>query len=105
MCYLSVIPAAGILFGQVISNLLIEVKDGILLELYERHPAFLGVVPALALLFYCGACLPVTTKEDAAMHGIGLANVRRIAEKYMGGLEAEFEEQVFTVTVILQNIE
>lgn len=287
LCYLSVIPAAGVLFGQVISNLLIEVKDGILLELYERHPAFLGVVPALALLFYCGACLtvsiqqrmdalreeretlfverrqteaireriremerfyaqvrglkhemrghltnlkglastgaydsledyiakidgsirdievpiqtgnpvtdviisdarrqsqdlgvrfqtefyypaagydafdigivlqnllrnaleacekvdkggrfisltvrrkgrfflievknpfagevvygqdglPVTTKEDAAMHGIGLANVQRVAEKYMGGLEAGFEKQVFTVTVILQNIE
>ena len=49
--------------------------------------------------------LPVTTKEDAAMHGIGLANVRRVAEKYMGGLEAGFEKQVFTVTVILQNIE
>ena len=47
--------------------------------------------------------LPVTTKEDAAMHGIGLANVRRVAEKYMGGLEAGFEKQVFTVTVILQN--
>ena len=32
--------------------------------------------------------LPVTTKqEDAPMHGIGLANVRREAEKYMGELE------------------
>ena len=32
--------------------------------------------------------LPVTTKqEDASMHGIGLANVCREEEKYMGKLE------------------
>lgn len=61
--YLSLIPTAGILFGQMISNLLIEVKDGILMELYERHPAFLGVVPALALLFYLGACLSISSQQ------------------------------------------
>lgn len=50
--------------------------------------------------------LPVTTKtDDAFMHGIGLANVRREAEKYMGEMEVCYEKQVFTVTVMLQNIE
>lgn len=57
--YLCLIPSAGVLFGQIISNLLVEVKDGALLKLYERHPAFLAVVPVLALLFYGGSCLSI----------------------------------------------
>lgn len=63
LCYLCLIPAAGILFGQVISNLLVEVKDGVLLELYERHPAFLAVVPVMALLFYIGSCLTISFQQ------------------------------------------
>ena len=47
--------------------------------------------------------LPVTTKkEDASMHGIGLANVRREAEKYMGELELKTDQQEFLATVLLQ---
>lgn len=64
LCYLSIVPAAGVLFGQVISNLLVEVKDGILLELYERHPTFLAVVPAIALLFYAGSCFSISFQQS-----------------------------------------
>ena len=47
--------------------------------------------------------LPVTTKqEDIPMHGIGLANVRREAEKYMGELELKTNRQEFSATVLLQ---
>ena len=48
--------------------------------------------------------LPVTTKkEDAPMHGIGLSNVRREAEKYMGELELKTTNQrEFSATVLLQ---
>ena len=47
--------------------------------------------------------LPVTTKqEDASMHGIGLANVRREAEKYFGELELKAVQQKFSATVLLQ---
>ena len=47
--------------------------------------------------------LPVTTKkEDAPMHGIGLSNVRREAEKYMGELELKADQQIFSATVLLQ---
>lgn len=47
--------------------------------------------------------LPVTTKkEDVPMHGIGLSNVRREAEKYMGEVEIETEHHRFSVTVLLQ---
>ncbi len=66
LCYISLIPTAGILFGQVISRLLIEFEDGILLQLYERHPAFLAVMPVLALLFYAGACLTIAFQQKMA---------------------------------------
>ncbi|NCE64189.1 GHKL domain-containing protein [Pseudoflavonifractor sp. 524-17] len=66
LCYLSLVPTAGILFGQVISRLLIEFKDGVLLQLYERHPAFLAVVPVLALLFYVGAYLTIAFQQGMA---------------------------------------
>ena len=66
LCYLSLIPAAGILFGQIIASLLFEMKDGVLLQLYERHPAFLAVVPVLALLFYAGTYLTITFQQGMA---------------------------------------
>ena len=66
MCYLSLIPAAGILFGQMIASLLFEMKDGVLLQLYERHPAFLAVVPALALLLYAGTYLTIAFQQGMA---------------------------------------
>ena len=46
--------------------------------------------------------LPATTKEDVPMHGIGLSNVRREAEKYMGELELKVNQQEFSATVLLQ---
>jgi len=66
LCYLSLVPAAGILFGQMISRLLFEMKDGELLQLYERHPVFLAVVPVLALLFYAGAWLTIALQQGMA---------------------------------------
>ena len=47
--------------------------------------------------------LPVTTKqEDVPMHGLGLSNVRREAEKYMGELELKTDRREFSATVLLQ---
>lgn len=66
LCYISLVPTAGILFGQIISRLLIEIEDGVLLQLYERHPAFLAVVPVLALLFYAGAYLTIAFQQGMA---------------------------------------
>ncbi len=66
LCYLALVPTAGVLFGQVMSRLLIEVKDGALFQLYERHPAFLAVVPVLAALFYAGAYLSVAFQQGMA---------------------------------------
>ncbi len=60
LCYISLVPIAGVLFGHVISRLLIEFKDGVLFQFYERHPMFLAVVPVLALLFYAEAYLTIS---------------------------------------------
>lgn len=47
--------------------------------------------------------LPATTKKgNTLMHGIGLSNVRREAEKYMGELELKTAQKEFTATVLLQ---
>ena len=67
LCYMSLIPAAGILFGQMIAGLLYEIKDGQLLQLYERHPIFLAVVPLLALLFYKGGYLTILFQQEMAV--------------------------------------
>ncbi len=66
LCYLALVPTAGILFGQVISRILVEFKNGVLLQLYERHPTFLAVIPVLALLFYAGAYLTIAFQQGMA---------------------------------------
>lgn len=66
LCYISLIPTAGILFGQMIANLLYEIKDGRLLQLYERHPVFLAAVPLLSLLFYAVAYLTIMFQQSMA---------------------------------------
>lgn len=45
--------------------------------------------------------LPLSTKQDA-MHGIGLSNVKREVEKYMGDMDIVAKEGEFCVTVMLQ---
>ena len=47
--------------------------------------------------------LPLTTKEeDISLHGIGLSNVKREAEKYMGDVDIKVKKNEFSVTVLLQ---
>lgn len=46
--------------------------------------------------------LPVSTKQEAGSHGIGLSNVRQVAEKYQGDVDIQVTEQEFCVTVLLQ---
>ena len=88
LCYLSLIPAAGILFGQMIASLLFEMKDGVLLRLYERHPAFLAVVPALALLLCAGTYLTLAfqqgmaaLREEQATHYMEYQQTQAIRER------------------------
>ena len=49
--------------------------------------------------------LPISTKEDGTsghLHGIGLSNVKREAEKYMGDVDIKVKKNEFSVTVMLQ---
>lgn len=44
---------------------------------------------------------PETTKTDKSSHGIGLANIRKVAQKYYGDVDIRQEENCFTLTVML----
>ena len=64
--------------------------------------SFDGVVPVSK-----GSSLPPTTKQSIlpgiiTEHGIGLENVRDVAERYFGGVNIKVKGDVFHVTVMLQ---
>lgn len=44
--------------------------------------------------------LPVTTKTDG-MHGFGLSNIRKVAQRYYGDIDIEQDGKEFTLTVML----
>ncbi len=47
--------------------------------------------------------LPITSKEtDISLHGIGLGNVKKVAEKYLGSMDIKTDQNMFMVSVILQ---
>ena len=47
--------------------------------------------------------LPKSTKDkDTALHGIGLSNVQREVQKYMGDIDIKVKKNEFNVTVMLQ---
>jgi sensor histidine kinase YesM len=45
--------------------------------------------------------LPETTKEDKTSHGFGLANIRKVAQKYYGDIDIHQDENSFALTVML----
>ena len=45
--------------------------------------------------------LPETTKKDKGSHGFGLANIRKVAQKYYGDIDISQDESSFTLTVML----
>ena len=45
--------------------------------------------------------LPETKKKDKSSHGFGLANIRKVAQKYYGDIDISQEENRFTLTVML----
>ena len=45
--------------------------------------------------------LPETTKKDKRSHGFGLANIRKVAQKYYGDIDINQNEHSFTLTVML----
>ena len=45
--------------------------------------------------------LPETTKKDKNSHGFGLANIRKVAQKYYGDIDISQDMNSFTLTVML----
>lgn len=70
--------------------------------LLDVENSFDGIVPVKK-----NGSLPITTKQSilpdiVTEHGIGLENVRDIAERYFGGVNIKVKGDVFHVTVMLQ---
>lgn len=61
LCYLGLIPVAGLLFVNVISRLFVAVQGNEVFQLYVQHPAFLWIVPLIAFLFYAGMIVAVVS--------------------------------------------
>ena len=45
--------------------------------------------------------LPVTTKDNKQEHGYGTRSIRAIAEKYNGQISARWQNQVFSLNIML----
>ena len=45
--------------------------------------------------------LPVTTKERNKRHGLGLSNIKSVAQKYHGDIDIDYDEKRFVLSVML----
>lgn len=64
LCYLCLTPVVGILFGNIIFRLLFTVKENEVFSLYGQYPAFIGLVPLIAALFYTGMVVTVASWQE-----------------------------------------
>ncbi len=63
LCYLLLIPITGILFVNIIFNILLIVNENLVFQLYEQFPVFLGIVPVVAALFYAGILITILSYQ------------------------------------------
>ena len=106
----------GIILNNLLDNAIeacekLEPGKGFIRLVLKRRKQFLlidvensfdGIMPA-----WEGGLLPPTTKQNnlpeiVTEHGIGLENVRDMAERYFGGVNIKVKENIFHVTVMLQ---
>ena len=64
LCYLLLIPITGILFVNIIFNILLIVNENLVFQLYEQFPVFLGVVPVVAALFSTGIWITIVSYQN-----------------------------------------
>ena len=86
--------------GEGFIRLMLKRKKQFLL--LEVENSFDGAVPIRK-----GSLFPATTKQNVlpdivTEHGIGLENVRDVAGRYFGGVNIKVKQDVFHVTVMLQ---
>ncbi len=63
LCFLLLIPMNGILFVNIIFNILLIVNGNLVIQLYEQFPVFLGIVPVAAILFYAGILITIVSYQ------------------------------------------
>lgn len=64
LCYLCVTPIVGILFGNIIFQMLLTVKENTFFLLYEQYPLLIGLVPLIAALFYLGMIIAIMSYQE-----------------------------------------
>ena len=64
LCYLCLTPVVGILLENIIFRLLFTVKENGVFSLYGQYPAFIGLVPLIAALFYAGMVVTVASWQE-----------------------------------------
>ncbi len=64
LCYLCLTPVVGIMFGNIIFRLLFTIKENVFFSLYDQYPAFTGLVPLIAALFYAGVVVAVASWQE-----------------------------------------
>ena len=63
LCYLLLTPITGILFVNIIFNILLIVNENLVFQLYEQFPVFLGILPVVAALFYAGILITIVSYQ------------------------------------------
>ncbi|MBD5490671.1 MAG: GHKL domain-containing protein [Lachnospiraceae bacterium] len=88
LCCLLLLPIIGILFANIIVNILLIVYEGQTFQLYEEFPAFIGIVPVVAVLFYAGILLTIASyqkmaglQEEQQKHFVEQQQVHAIQER------------------------
>ena len=56
-----------------------------------------------AALFHKDSGLPISTKEDKEVHGIGHKNIRKCAVKYGGDMDCIVKENRFILSVMVKS--
>lgn len=91
LCYLCLMPIAGILFGNIILRLYVVVKEDAYFQMYEQYPVFIGLVPLVAALFYAGILVTLASHREMAR----LQEERRkhfVEEQQLASLRERMEE-------------
>lgn len=63
LCYLLLTPITGILFANIIFRILLIIRGNLAFQLYEQYPLLLGIVPAVAALFYTGILATIVSYQ------------------------------------------
>lgn len=91
LCYLSLMPVMSILFVNIISRVLIIIREDMVFQLYEQYPFFLGLVPLIAVLLYAGILITIASYQEL----LGLHEEKKkyfVEEQQIRAIQERMEE-------------